>query len=182
MNIEPVVTVEPYKVYPLILTPENLNKFWLKAKEFPTVYGHEIENIDNFIDLFFPQNPDGTLASSGLFWVVDDFLGVFYLTEITEDGGELVDANAHYTFFDRKHKGRIPLVKEMLKFWFSKYGFNRLSAVIPNYTTPQARHFAMECGMSYEGKKRKSAKYKGEYFDVNLYGILKSEVLNGKGS
>lgn len=183
MLTEPVVVHEKYEVRPLLVTPESIQKFWEQAKKFPTVYGHEnVSTIEDFVTMFFPVDGNGTLNSSGLFWVVNEFLGVFYLTEIREDGGNLIDANAHYTFFDKRHRGRVGLVKEMLKYWFTKYNFNRLSAEIPNYVTPQARHFAMECGMSYEGKKRKSSFYKGEWFDVNLYGILRGEVLNGQDS
>jgi RimJ/RimL family protein N-acetyltransferase len=179
MNTEPVVKVNNDEIHPLIFTPETIEKFWLQAKQFPTLYGHEIVgDINKFIDLFFRR--EGTVfVPYGLFWVMnpEKFTGVFYLTDIREEDGALTDAHAHYTFFDRRHHGRVPLVKEMLKFWFTKYGFQRLSAEIPNYVTPQARHFAMECGMAYEGKRRAAAKYKGEWFAVNLYGVLRSEVL-----
>lgn len=180
--MEPVVIVGEDRIFPLVFDSiQTLEKFWDKARQFPTVYGHEITNdIQAFVSLFFTPELDGTLSSNGLFWVLNDFTGVFYLTEIREDTGELTDANAHYTFFDRRHRGRAPLVREMLQFWFNKYGFQRLSAEIPNYVTPQARHFAQECGMSYEGKRRKAAKYKGSWFDVNIYGILRDEVLNGQ--
>lgn len=177
MIIDPVVKVGDDEVRPLIFTPENIQLFWHKSRQFPTIYGHEIvDNWQKFIDLFFNQVPEG-LMPKGLFWVLNDFTGVFYLTDLKLDNDVIVDANAHYTFYDKRHHGRAPLVREMLKFWFSKYEFIRLSAEIPNYATPQARHFAQECGMSYEGKKRKAAKYKDDWFDVNLYGILRKEVL-----
>ncbi len=172
-----VVSVGDDHIRPLIFTAETIKKFWDNSKQFPTIYGHEIvDDWGKFIDLFFHNN-NGELSPKGLFWVLNDFTGVFYLTNIVLDGEQLIDANAHYTFYDRRHHGRVPLVKEMLKFWFNKYQFIRLSAEIPNYATPQARHFAQECGMSYEGKKRNAALYKDQWYAVNLYGILKQEVL-----
>lgn len=179
MDNDVVVKVGSDEVRPLVFTPDTINKFWERAKQFPTIYGREILTIQDFMDTFFTQFGN-TLQPNGLFWVFNDFVGVFYLTEIREDHGILVDANAHYTFFDRRHHKRVPIVKEMLKFWFTKYGFQRLSANIPNYATTQVRHFAQECGMAYEGKRRKAAKFKDQWWDVNLYGILKSEVLNGR--
>lgn len=179
MENTPVITVGNDSIYPLIFTPENTVKFWNNARKFPTIYGHEIvDNWENFIDLFFEKSPEG-LAPRGLFWVLNDFTGVFYLSDIRVEEEDVVDALTHYTFFDRRHHGRTELVKEMLKFWFEKYKFSRLSAEIPNYTTPQARHFAQACGMSYEGKRRKATRFKGELYDVNLYGILRQEVING---
>lgn len=179
---KPVVEVGKDVIYPLVFTPQTIEQFWQRAQQFPTIYGHEIVgDINKFRDLFFEVTPNGELVPYGLFWVMNPatFTGVFYLTNIIEDNGVMVDAHAHYTFFDKRHHGRVDLVKEMLKFWFTKYGFQRLSAEIPNYATSQARHFAMECGMSYEGKRRKAAQYKGDWFDVNLYGILRKEALNG---
>ena len=182
MTFEPIVKVGKDEIYPLVFTEQTITAFWNKAKQFPTLYGHEIVNdLNKFIDLFF-QREGGQLVPYGLFWVMNpaQFTGVFYLTDIREEDGLCVDAHAHYTFFDRRHHGRVDVVKEMLKFWFKKYEFQRLSAEIPNYVTPQARHFAMECGMNYEGKRRAAAKYKSDWFDVNLYGILRSESLNDK--
>lgn len=179
--MEAVVIHEKDSIYPIDFGPEEVNRFWKEASKFPTIYGHEIVgDVDKFVKLFFTETLNG-LMPNGLFWVMNDWQGVFYLTEIREEEGILTDAHAHYTFFDRRHRGRVPLVKDMLKFWFNKYQFQRLSAEIPNYATPQARHFATECGMAYEGKRRKATKYKNDWFDVNLYGILKSEVLNGTG-
>lgn len=180
--MEPVVQVDKDTIYPLVFTPQTIETFWQRAKQFPTIYGYEIAgDINKFIDLFFERDAQGNLIPYGLFWVMNpaQFTGVFYLTNIREEDGDLVDAHAHYTFFDRRHHGRTELVKQMLKFWFNKYKFQRLSAEIPNYVTPQARHFAMECGMRYEGKRRAAAKYKNEWFSVNLYGILRNEALNG---
>lgn len=175
-----VVKVGDDEIHSLTFDQDTINKFWDKARQFPTVYGQEVGDFASFMNMFFDHDVvSGLLSPRGLFWVLNDFTGVFYLTEIIEGPDGLLDANAHYTFFDKRHRGRVPLVKEMLKFWFTKYEFQRLSAAIPNYVTAQARHFAQECGMCYEGKKRKCAKYKGEYFDMNLYGILKSEVLHG---
>lgn len=181
--MEPVAQHDGLTVYPMEFDVETVKKFWERASEFPTLYGREIlGNIDKFVELFFAVNPDGTYVPYGLFWKVvsedNDLLGVFYLTELRGDSEDSFDdANAHYTFFDRRHHGREPLVKQMLQFWFEKYKFRRLSAEIPNFVTPQARHFAQECGMSYEGKRRKAAKYKNDWFDVNLYGVLREEVL-----
>lgn len=182
MEQEPVVTVGKDNVYPLIFTPENLKRFWEQARKFPVIYGHEIvDNHDAFIDLFFDRTPSG-IFPKGLFWVMNDFTGVIYLTNMKYEGDVMVDGLTHYTFFDRRHHGRAPLMREMIKYVFGKYNFVRLSAEIPNYATAQARHFAQEIGFSYEGKRRNSALYKGTWYGVNLYGILKSEVLNGEGN
>lgn len=178
---DPVVTVtcpEPdgeveHKVYPLIFTPENLEKLYLHVKKFPTVFGKQYLNFSDFMSLFFTFIPEtGDVTSKGIFYVVDDFTGVFYVTDIIWP----YDALVHYSFFDRRHNGRVPLVKAMLEHLFAKYGFYRLSAEIPNYASPGVRRFTEQCGFSLEGKRRQCVDYKGQRFDVNLYGILDKEA------
>lgn len=170
------------RVRPLIFTTDNILKFWEKAKAFPSLYGRQIlDDPQSFINIFMRTGPDGQFTLNGLLWVIDDFAGVFYLSDIEYDRETPVDALVHYTFFDRRHKGRIPLCRAMLKYVFETFKFRRLSINIPNYSKEQARHFAVDVGFHYEGKKLKAAFYKDDWFDVNLYGILREGVLkNGQ--
>lgn len=175
MNIgEVVLELEDFTVRgPMPLTLENIQKFWEQARKYRVVFGEEVvQDSKKFMNVFL-QFDGGVPTVNGLFFIVNDFLGAFYLTEIVP--GE--DALAHYVFFDRKLRGRKDLVQKMMEYVFKKYQFHRLSAEIPNYASAGARHFIQDCGFAYEGKKRKAAEYKGDRFDVNLYGILRNEVL-----
>jgi RimJ/RimL family protein N-acetyltransferase len=164
-------------VYPLEFTPENVQKFWTCAKQFPSLYGKEIlDNEAAFAQIFMRTNAVGEYELNGLLWVVDDFVGVFYLSDISFDREMPLDALVHYTFFDKRHKGRKPLVKRMIKHVFDRYKFQRLSAEVPLYTKEHTRHFITDLGFHYEGKRLKSAHYKDDWFDTNLYGILRSGV------
>lgn len=169
-------------VYPLEFTPENIQRFWDCAKQFPSLYGREIlSDTEAFTQIFMRTNARGEFELNGLLWVVDDFVGVFYLSDIVVDRDTPVDALVHYTFFDKRHKGRKPLVKQMIRHVFDKYKFQRLSAEVPLYTKEHTRHFIIDLGFHYEGKKLKSAQYKNDWFDTNLYGILREGVLkNGQ--
>lgn len=161
-------------VYPLVFTPENLQKFWDKARQFPTLYGKEIlSNPEEFYSLIMSEELDGSITPNGLFYVIDDFVGVFYLTNIDVMNKE---ASVHYSFFDRRTNGRHELTKEIIKYVFNKYPFQRLNASIPLYASPETRKFAIDVGFYLEGKKRSAAFYKGQWFSVMLYGILRDEA------
>lgn len=164
-------------VYPFLWTPANIEKLTEKALEFPTLYGHEIKSSDDIARLFLNIEKDN-ITPKGLFYLIDDFIGLMYLTDFSYN---FSDALAHYTFFDRRHSGRIPLVKAMLRYVFKEYGFNRLSVEVPLYTSPQTRHFIAECGFTLEGKKRKAIRFKDDLFDVLMFGILNSEVIKKDG-
>lgn len=172
------------KVFPIVFTLPNLQKFYDKAKRFPTLYGKEIiDSPEEFIKLFLVPNGEDSFTLNGLFWGIcdnenlDNLVGVFYMTDIMPS-----EALVHYTFFDRRHKGREKLVKEMLKYVFNTYKFQRLAVEIPLYTISKHKNqntirFIVNCGFFYEGKKRKAAHYRGDWYDINMYGILRTEAL-----
>jgi len=156
------------------LSVGNLWTLWERARQFDTLFGEEINSdFKKFLEVVMRVGPEG-IEPTGLFWVVDDFVGMFYMTHIIP--GE--QADAHYSFFDRRHKGRLRLVKEMLKYAFRHYEFVRINVWIPVYATEQAFKFVSELGFKDEGKKRKAARYKGKHFDVVLFGLLREEALN----
>lgn len=164
------------EVRPLELTPQNLWKMWNLSREFNTLFNEEIRgSFKKFLEVFIRQSPDGSVESNGLFWVVDDFVGILYMTDIVPGA----DANVHYSFFDRRQKGRAKLVREMLKFAFDKYKFRRLSAHVPMYAIHGMMGFLESIGFKSEGRKSKGAFYRGEWWDVNLFGILAEEAQGG---
>lgn len=184
---EPVLTAVCFEpggeveraVYPMMLTVDNLRVFWEKSRQFKNLFDvHVNGDFKTFCELFLRNGVDGTVESNGLFWVVDDFVGVFYMTDIRIG----FDAKTHYVFFDRRHRGRVHLAREMLKYVFMKYNFRRLSTEVPLYATPAVIDFIRACGFAREGRRRKGAWYSGgenpDWFDVLSFGILKEEALN----
>ena len=157
-------------VYPLILTPQNIQKFWESAKGFRTIFGDEINgDFKKFCEILMSQEGDNVF-SNGLFWVIDDMVGVYYMTHI-----EANDAQIHYSFFDRRHHGRQMLTRRMIQFVFNKYKFRRLTAEIP-FFAKGTFEFVEQVGLKVEGRKRKAAFMDDEWFDTRLYGILKEEA------
>lgn len=164
-------------VRPMSLHPDNLQKFWEHSKQFKTLFSSDVKSFNDFMNLIVDGGPDGyTPIPKGLFWVIDDFVGVFYMTRI--EVGK--DALVHYSFFDRRHKGRHRLVYEMLKYVFKRYEFNRLSVEIPMYVTEHTFKFVERIGFRVEGRKRKAALFDNALFDVKLFGLLRSDISLGE--
>lgn len=186
-------------IYPLLFTPENIGKLWQAAKPFKTIFGHEhdgdfVKFLSFFLDM---QDSDtGELApakAKGLFWVVDDFLGLFYISDITPG----LDASVHFVFFDRAFERRQPLIIAALRYGFKKYGLHRFSTEVPLYVNvpiirdaegkpildkngKQEQKFnafkAVESlGFKQEGRRREIRSFAKKNFDVKIYGLLKSE-------
>lgn len=161
-------------VYPMYLTPKNLHTFWTKVKnrKFATIFNEEIRgDFHKFMEVFIREGPNG-FESRGVFWVVDDFVGILYLTNIEP----LVDAQAHYVFFDGRHHGRLDLIRAMLFHVISTYNFHRLSAEAPLFFKPSAMLFAEEIGFIKEGRRRLARRFDNKWFDVNCYGLLREDA------
>ncbi len=162
------------EVRELQLTHNNLTIFWQRARKFKTLFNKELrDDFKEFVKTLICYDGNGNVTSTGLFYVVDNFVGVFYVTEIRTNG----DALAHYSFFDGRHEGRVELVKRMLKYAFDELGFRRLSAEVPKFGNNKTRNFVEKSlGFKYEGTKRAVTLLDGVWYDKAMYGLLKEEL------
>lgn len=64
---------------------------------------------------------------------------------------------------------------------FDRYKLNRLTSMVPSFNKAAVK-LAVISGFKYEGALRKAHLYKGEYYDILLYGLLKSEFDKLEGS
>ena len=152
------------------LSIESLTYLWEKLSKFPILFNRHIEGMDDFFETFISQNQDGTLRANGIIWEVDD-VGIFFLTDLYP----AYQATGHFTFWDRRFRGRRDLIRQMVAYVFKEFGFRRLIAEIPLYAMPTIH--AMEgIGFVKEGRLRKAAWYNGEWWDVTLYSVLEEEA------
>lgn len=185
MPIEPILSVqcdEPNNsvvrhIYPLALSLENIERMWMKTKEFRTLFSDEINgDFKKFCEVILSADDCGkNVYANGLFWVIDDFVGIYYMSHIVPS----IEARVHYTFFDRRHTGRENLTKAILKYVIHRYKFRRLSVEVPTYASKHTFAFVEQLGFQREGRKRRCIFYKEEWRDVILYGILAEEIENG---
>lgn len=156
-------------VYEMDMTIENLKYYWDKARQFDTLLNKEIQgDFKKFVNLLVYQEGE-KLGTKGLYYVIDDFVGVYNMTNMIPG----LDAKVHYSFFDRRHKGREDMSKAMMKYIFEEYRFHRLSVEIPFYSKAKvAFNFVVSLGFIYEGRKRSAVKYKDQWFDVHLFGMV----------
>lgn len=149
---------------------------WLyeKLSPFDTLFDDYIRgDFEDFLRVFLKPLPSGDVEAAALVWEVDD-VGILYLTDIVPG----VEALVHAAFWDRRLNGRENLVREMVKFLFSNFDFNRLTARIGLFSKPTLE-FVERVGFKKEGRLRQATRYKGDWFDVNIYSILREEVENG---
>lgn len=155
------------------LSTEKLRHYYDNLKQFRAIFNDHVNgSFERFANLFLSQNVEtGALQPRGLIWEVDD-VGILFLTEVDEVQGE-----AHFTFWDRRLKGRENLIIEMVRYVFMHYKIHRIETRVALYATPIM--LAVErMGFKAEGRLRDAILYEGEWFDVNVYSILSHEVLD----
>jgi RimJ/RimL family protein N-acetyltransferase len=155
----------------LVLDEETLSDLWEKLSKFPTLFNNHIKTLDDFVNAFVDFS-GGEIKARGLVWAVDD-VGILFITDIYPG----FQASAHFTFWDRTFNGREELIRQMIRYVFEEFGFHRLIAEVPLYSRPTLQA-AEKVGFVKEGRMRKFTWYKGQWWDVNLYSVLREEVVN----
>ncbi len=155
------------------LSVNNLEKFWKKAGQYRTLFNEEIRgDFKKFIDVFLYYDVKDQIQTRGLFWVLDDFAGVYYMTRIVPG----IDALVHVNMLDGRFKGREEITKRLLLHVFEKYGFHRLTVQVPVYIKPNVIRFIRNLGFVSEGRLRGLVCYHDKWFDVFSFGIFKDEI------
>lgn len=159
------------KVTPFVFSEENLLKLWAKVSQFPTLMGKEVRDFNDMLYMFIHFSETNEMRAKGLCCQIDDLVGIFWLTDIEWPG----QASLHYTFFDRRHRGRHDLCKAAIKYVFHKYKFHRVYTQVPLYAKYVLK-FVGELGFKKEGRLRSTVFHKNVWYDSNIYSILSEEV------
>lgn len=156
-------------------TMERLTGYWEKLKAFPTLFNKNVENLEDFLNAFMSQGPNGELQARGIVFEVDD-VGMLWLSDIYPE----YQATGHFTFWDRRFRGREALIRKLLVYVFDEFKFHRIVAEVPLYSEPTVVA-AERIGFVKEGRLRKAAWYKDEWWDVNIYSIFREEANGNSG-
>lgn len=155
-------------------TDNNTKRFYEQASQYPILFGKPLTGFNDFMSRFVWWEPTGVPHLYGPVWQVDDFTGVFYLSDMY-----VHEATAHFAFFDGRLKGRQGLARRLLREVFATSDLNRINVELPYYVKNALRKFVVDIGFKLEGKKRQCKYYQGKWFDADMFGILREEVLDG---
>ena len=157
------------KVWLMEYSLENLSELWNKSKEHRILFSDDINgNFHRFCNVFFSHDMNGNINANGLSWIVDDFVGMLFMSNIKER-----EALLHFSFFDGRL--RFDISANMIKYIFDTYQFDRLNAEIVPFASKRVINFIESLGFKKEGEKRKALVYKNERWNLLLYGLLKEE-------
>jgi hypothetical protein len=151
------------------MTLEKIKWMWDEMNHYRSLFSDLTKgSAENFYNVL--MLPDS-------FWLEvvdkdDKMVGVVYWTGM----GQVIDCDVHIVFFDRKPTEKIPLCKEIAKWFFTAFpSYNRMTATLPEFYHATIR-IACRIGFKREGKKRQSQLMGGKYVDEIVFGLLASEV------
>lgn len=152
------------------MTLDKIKWLWEEMNRYRTLFNDLTRgSADNFYTVM-------TLPDS--FWLdvldeQDRLVGMIYWTDLAQ----MIDANVHLMFFDRKPAEKLELCKAVAKWFFDYFPqCNRMTATLPEIYHATIR-LAEHIGFRREGRKRKSQLMGGHYVDEIILGLLASETL-----
>lgn len=158
-----------------------INK-WRNDPELIALLGAPFRYINLDVDIKWYESYMGNRGNAVRCAIIeddsDDILGLVSLVSINYMNQS---AEFHIMIGDTQNQGRglgTFAVNSMLNHAFNNMNLQRVELSVLEDNT-RAKHLYEKCGFVYEGKKRK-AKYKnGQFVDMLMYSILKSEFLGG---
>ena len=152
---------------PLVLVSGKLEYLWNRMKMYPQVF-------DDVIPRTFEAFRDTMLAPTNQFYEILDGEEIVGLAAATQVRPTL-DANMHVVMFDRRLRGREPVLLEALRDFGIRAKLRRMTVVLPE-DNRTAIKLVGRLGFKLEGVMRKAHLRDGIYRDYHVFGILAEEL------
>ena len=159
--------VDVIRWQPLVLTPGKLEFLWKQFQRFPIAFDDfHRGNYDEFVKPF--------LAPQNVFVDIGPNLGLAAGFAVKPG----LDAVLHLVMFDRRLRGREPLFKEIMRYFFDALKLRRMTAMLADDATTGVK-LVERLGFHLEGTMRCAILRDGQYHDCLIYGIFREEVQSG---
>lgn len=155
------------KYQPLVLTKGKLEYLWNRMRMYPQVF-------DDVIPRTFEVFKETMLAPTNQFYEIiegDETIGLAAATQVRPT----LDANMHLVMFDRRLRGREPILLEALRDFGIRAKLRRMTVILPE-DNKTAIKLVGRLGFKLEGVMRKAHLRDGIYRDYHIFGILAEEL------
>lgn len=152
---------------PLVLTNEKMESLWADFSKFWQVF-------DDVMPKTYEVFKQTLLNPYNAFYeFVKDDATIGLASGMGIRPG--VDAVIHIALFDRRLRGRELVMLLCLGDFMVKYKLRRVTAFLAD-DNPMAKKLATRIGMKHEGTMRAGMKRRGQYWDLQMYGMLLEEL------
>jgi hypothetical protein len=152
---------------PLVLVNGKLEYLWNRMRMYPQVF-------DDIIPRTFEAFKETMMAPTNQFYEIiegEETIGLAAATQVRPT----LDANMHVVMFDRRLRGREPILLEALRDFGIRAKLRRMTVALPE-DNRTAIKLVGRLGFKLEGVMRKAHLRDGIYRDYHIYGILAEEL------
>jgi len=180
LNLLDVQEVLQYKGYSVRLLHEfgqktpymdygKIAELWESFRVHDVLFTDEIKgDLEAFIDIM--MNPRSVWLE--IFSLESNTpIGVANLSRVIPG----FDASGHFAYWTGSSRVREDLIKIVMKWVFDRYKLHRISAEVPEYQKGVIR-FINRIGFKKEGTRREGTIRHGSWRDLDMFGILSSEL------
>jgi hypothetical protein len=152
---------------PLVLVKGKLEALWNRMSMYPQIF-------DDVIPRTFEAFKETMLAPTNQFYEIvegDETIGLAAATQVRPT----LDANMHVVMFDRRLRGREPVLLGALRDFGIRAKLRRMTVALPE-DNRTAIKLVERLGFKLEGVMRKAHLRDGIYRDYHIFGILAEEL------
>jgi hypothetical protein len=142
---------------------EKLVNLWEIVRQFPSTFADGSKNPEIFINRLLAEDSIVFETSGGIILI--------------EKLKPKVSAEFHATFWDHKLSPRTKMLKDLIIWLFMVFELERLETYVASYARAVRRFLVDKLHFVFEGRLRNAFKNQGNLHDLEIYSILKSEVL-----
>ncbi len=156
-------SVDPY------LTPDKIQELWIEYSRHDTLFSDYTQGkVEPFLDVLLAANA----IVAEIYDVEEELpLGSMMLNRVLLG----FDALAHFTLWNSRARGKEPLFLEMMRMWMGEFELQRLSVEVLGSSSGVIR-MIKRLGFQHEGTRREGSIHKGAWVDLEMFGILESEL------
>ena len=150
-------------------SPRTLLFLWEQMNQFPQLFD---DRFKGRYDLFTARMmAPTTVVASYRPTKGEPAKGVLYFTELWPRGS----ANFHVFFWDKTFQGREQVILDFWKWGFQTFDLHKIIIMLP-YFAKYLRRLLREAGVVLEGKLREDYLHNGKWYDIYVFGILRTEL------
>ncbi len=163
---------EVYLISPYQATIDNIEYIWDRVGKFEFMFSDEAyKDKDVFFRYLLSPGVVVLMITEGESEEEIKPVGIVYIDRIRPG----YDARMHYIFWDRKQRGRHRVLFTAAEWFFTQFGFHRMSMEVPVFAFAALRRLR-KLGARIEGRKRGAAKHNGKWHDILLFGVHHDEI------
>lgn len=151
------------------VTPSKIQEIWLEYSRHDVLFSdYTAGSVEPFLDMLF----DARAIMAEIYRLDTEVsAGLLMMTRVIPR----FDALAHFNLWDSNVRGKEVIFWRMMQLWMDEFKLHRLTVETPVFMRGLLRMIE-RLGFKREGTRREGTIHKGKWMDLEMAGILRTEL------